>query len=124
MAVDNSGLWTVVEAEARSCRVKVIRTWSSFLHLDKRGVRLIRHAPRRGGGLVLVVAAGLDAEAASIAALFALGSKSKTAWRAYAEAVVRRKRGEREGKPASAGQEGPFRGGASGTEAGRWSPNR
>lgn len=81
--------WTVAVNEAQRLRVRVVVTGHRLCGL-RRGVKLIRHSRRRGGGLVLLVSDDLSVEEATDLSLRALAAISQHAWRAWSEQRRRR----------------------------------
>lgn len=74
--------WAVATSEIRRLRVRVVVTSHRLCGL-RRGARLFRHGPGRGGGLVLLVSADLTEDEALDACLRALSAISQRAWRMY-----------------------------------------
>lgn len=86
MRAEPANPWAVVVSETRRLRVRIVPTHHGLLHMGTRNARLIRHAPHRGGGLVLLIWDGLSAEEAAMAALRILAVVSTRAWRACGRA--------------------------------------
>lgn len=78
-------LWAIAIDEAARLRVRVMTTPHLLCHMDRNDARLLRHAPGRGGGLVVLVNGDLAADEAAIAVLTALAAVSQRAWRTWAE---------------------------------------
>lgn len=83
-----SRLWMAASDEALRNRVRILVTWHDMCGLRGNDACLVRHAPHRGNGLVLLVAAGLGEDDAGLAALRAMAAISPRAWRLAAEAMA------------------------------------
>lgn len=81
MAAERSGLWTVATNEASRLGVRVVPTTHMLCRMNQYDARLIRRAPARGGGLVLLVWDQPSSEEKGRAALRALAAVSQRAWR-------------------------------------------
>lgn len=80
-AAERGGLWMVAINEASRLGVRIVPMTHTLCRMNQYDARLIRRAPARGGGLVLLVWRELSPDEKGRAALRALAAISQRAWR-------------------------------------------